>query len=66
MLQGIFGRKQDEDKIKSEGRLPPGQSLTNREAQLKLVGSVCLFLTAKNPRLRSSLSLVRLQLCDGI
>lgn len=30
MLQGIFGRKQDEDKIKSEGRLPPGQSLTNR------------------------------------
>jgi DMSO/TMAO reductase YedYZ molybdopterin-dependent catalytic subunit len=30
MLKSIFGRKEDEEKIKQEGRLPPGQSLTNR------------------------------------
>jgi DMSO/TMAO reductase YedYZ molybdopterin-dependent catalytic subunit len=30
MLKSIFGRKEDEEKIKKEGRLPPGQSLTNR------------------------------------
>ena len=30
MLRNILGRKDDEEKIKSEGRLPPGQSLTNR------------------------------------
>jgi DMSO/TMAO reductase YedYZ molybdopterin-dependent catalytic subunit len=30
MLQGIFGRKQEEEKVKGEGRLPPGQALTNR------------------------------------
>ncbi len=30
MLQSIFGRKEEEEKIKGEGRLPPGQALTNR------------------------------------
>ena len=30
MLKGIFGRKEDEERVKTEGRLPPGQSLTNR------------------------------------
>jgi len=30
MLKSIFGRKEDEEKVKKEGRLPPGQSLTNR------------------------------------
>ena len=30
MLKSIFGRKDDEEKVKQEGRLPPGQSLTNR------------------------------------
>ncbi len=30
MLKGIFNRREDEQKIKQEGRLPPGQSLTNR------------------------------------
>jgi DMSO/TMAO reductase YedYZ molybdopterin-dependent catalytic subunit len=30
MLKSIFGRKEDEEKVKQEGRLPPGQALTNR------------------------------------
>ncbi len=30
MLENIFGRKEDEERIKQEGRLPPGQSLTQR------------------------------------
>jgi DMSO/TMAO reductase YedYZ molybdopterin-dependent catalytic subunit len=30
MLDGIFGRREDEQRIKSEGRLPPGQSLTQK------------------------------------
>jgi DMSO/TMAO reductase YedYZ molybdopterin-dependent catalytic subunit len=30
MLKNILGRKDDEERIISEGRLPPGQSLTNR------------------------------------
>ena len=30
MLSGIFRRKEDEDKFNREGRLPPGQSLTQR------------------------------------
>lgn len=30
MLGGIFGRREDEKRVKAEGRLPPGQSLTNR------------------------------------
>ncbi len=30
MLKSIFGRKEDEEKVRQEGRLPPGQSLTNR------------------------------------
>ena len=30
MLQSIFGRKEDEERVAREGRLPPGQSLTNR------------------------------------
>ncbi len=30
MLNSLFGRKNDEDRYKQEGRLPPGQSLTNR------------------------------------
>ena len=30
MLKNILGRKYEEEQIKREGRLPPGQSLTNR------------------------------------
>lgn len=30
MLSSLFGRKEDEERIKKEGRLPPGQSLTQR------------------------------------
>ena len=30
MLKNVFGRKEDEQRIKGAGRLPPGQSLTNR------------------------------------
>jgi DMSO/TMAO reductase YedYZ molybdopterin-dependent catalytic subunit len=30
MLKNILGRKDEEEQIKREGRLPPGQSLTNR------------------------------------
>jgi DMSO/TMAO reductase YedYZ molybdopterin-dependent catalytic subunit len=30
MFDSIFRRKQDEDRIREEGRLPPGQSLTNK------------------------------------
>ncbi|KAA3646576.1 MAG: sulfite oxidase-like oxidoreductase [Chloroflexi bacterium] len=30
MLNSIFGRKEEEDRIKKEGRLPPGQSLTQK------------------------------------
>src|SRR5215210_7208288 len=30
MLKSIFGRKDDEERVKSAGRLPPGQALTNR------------------------------------
>lgn len=30
MLKNIFSRKDEEEKIKLEGRLPPGQALTNR------------------------------------
>jgi DMSO/TMAO reductase YedYZ molybdopterin-dependent catalytic subunit len=30
MLQSIFGRKEEEARVRSEGRLPPGQALTNR------------------------------------
>lgn len=30
MLKNVFGRRDDENRAKSEGRLPPGQSLTNR------------------------------------
>jgi DMSO/TMAO reductase YedYZ molybdopterin-dependent catalytic subunit len=30
MLKSIFGRKEEEEKVKQEGRLPPGQSLTNK------------------------------------
>ncbi len=30
MLKSIFGRREDEEKVRQEGRLPPGQSLTNR------------------------------------
>ena len=30
MLKSIFGRKEDEERVRQEGRLPPGQSLTNR------------------------------------
>lgn len=30
MLKSLFGRKDEEDRIKLEGRLPPGQSLTNK------------------------------------
>jgi len=30
MLQSVFGRKEDEERVAREGRLPPGQSLTNR------------------------------------
>jgi DMSO/TMAO reductase YedYZ molybdopterin-dependent catalytic subunit len=30
MLQSIFGRKEDEERVRQAGRLPPGQALTNR------------------------------------
>jgi len=30
MLNSIFARKEEEAKVKQEGRLPPGQALTNR------------------------------------
>jgi DMSO/TMAO reductase YedYZ molybdopterin-dependent catalytic subunit len=30
MLKSVFGRRDDEERIAKEGRLPPGQSLTNR------------------------------------
>jgi DMSO/TMAO reductase YedYZ molybdopterin-dependent catalytic subunit len=30
MLRSIFGRREDEERVQKEGRLPPGQSLTNR------------------------------------
>ncbi len=30
MFSSIFRRKEDEERVRSEGRLPPGQSLTNR------------------------------------
>ena len=30
MLNGVLGRKDDEERVKREGRLPPGQALTNR------------------------------------
>ncbi len=30
MFNGIFKRKDDEQKVRSEGRLPPGQALTNK------------------------------------
>jgi len=30
MLKSMFGRKDDEERVRQEGRLPPGQSLTNR------------------------------------
>lgn len=30
MLGNIFGRREEEERVKKEGRLPPGQSLTNK------------------------------------
>ena len=30
MLKNVFARKEEEEQIKREGRLPPGQALTNR------------------------------------
>src|SRR4030067_2544495 len=30
MLKSVVGRKKDEERVAREGRLPPGQSLTNR------------------------------------
>ncbi len=30
MLNNLFGRRQDEARVREEGRLPPGQALTNR------------------------------------
>jgi len=30
MLNNIFRRREDEDRVRSEGRMPPGQSLTNK------------------------------------
>ena len=29
-MNNIFGRKQQEEEVRTMGRLPPGQSLTNR------------------------------------
>ncbi|OGO41959.1 MAG: oxidoreductase [Chloroflexi bacterium RBG_16_58_14] len=29
-MKSVFGRKEDEERVAREGRLPPGQSLTNR------------------------------------
>ena len=30
MFSSIFGRREEEEKVKQEGRLPPGQSLTQK------------------------------------
>lgn len=30
MLKSIFGRREEEERVKNEGRLPPGQSLTQK------------------------------------
>lgn len=30
MLKSVFGRREQEDKVRKEGRLPPGQSLTQK------------------------------------
>ena len=30
MLKGIFGRREEEEQVRKEGRLPPGQSLTQK------------------------------------
>ncbi len=30
MLKSVFGRREEEERVRSAGRLPPGQSLTNR------------------------------------
>lgn len=30
MLKNVLGRREDEERVKREGRLPPGQSLTNK------------------------------------
>ena len=30
MLNSIFGRREQEERVKSQGRLPPGQALTNK------------------------------------
>jgi DMSO/TMAO reductase YedYZ molybdopterin-dependent catalytic subunit len=30
MLRSVFDRRKDEEKVREQGRLPPGQSLTNR------------------------------------
>jgi len=30
MLGNLFGRREDEERVRQEGRLPPGQSLTNK------------------------------------
>ena len=30
MLNSLFGRREQEERVKSEGRLPPGQALTNK------------------------------------
>lgn len=30
MLKSVFNRREDEERVRKEGRLPPGQSLTNR------------------------------------
>ena len=30
MFENYLRRKQDEDKIRNEGRLPPGQAITNK------------------------------------
>ena len=30
MLRNVFDRRKDEEKVREQGRLPPGQSLTNR------------------------------------
>jgi DMSO/TMAO reductase YedYZ molybdopterin-dependent catalytic subunit len=30
MLRSVFGRRDEEERVEKEGRLPPGQSLTNR------------------------------------
>jgi hypothetical protein len=43
MLDTITNRRADEDRVRMEGRLPPGQSLTNRFP----------VLSGSNPRLAS-------------